>query len=190
MTAIRTIKQNIGATTAGKSLKVAGYARVSRPDQDISLQVEAIRAYCERAGYVLFNVYQDAGISGAEDSRPAFNALVRDMRRVKFNCVMVTKLDRMGRSLKHIVTLFEEFNKLGVHFIATTQNIDTSSSGGKLQMQMLAAFAEFEGNLISERTKDAIADNPKVGKRGKDKKPRKKRGVLRGPIFEIAGVGQ
>lgn len=168
-------------------MKVAGYCRVSRKDQDIEIQNKSITEYCQRNGYEVYQIYKDAGLSGARDSRPAFDELLKDMRLFHFNRIMVTKLDRIGRSLKHIVSLFDEFNKLGVHFIATTQSIDTSSSAGKLQMQLMAAFAEFERNLISERTRDGLVGKANVGKRGPDKHPRKKRGVLRNPIFEIAG---
>ena len=92
---------------------------------------------------------------------------------------MVTKLDRIGRSLQHLLSLFDEFQKKGVNFIAITQNIDTSSSIGKFQLQILGAFAEFERNIISERTKEGLKGVKNVGKRGKDKKARKKRGGLR-----------
>jgi len=92
---------------------------------------------------------------------------------------MVTKLDRVGRSLQHLLNLFDEFNKKGVSFIAATQNIDTSTSGGQLQMQIMGAFAEFERNIISERTKEGLRKATGVGKRGKDKVPRKRRETLR-----------
>ena len=131
--------------------------------------------YCERMNIEIFNTYQDI-ISGTTSSRPAFNKMLQDMREFKFDVIVVTKLDRIGRSLQHLLSLFEEFQKKKIDFIATTQNIDTSNSAGKLQLQIMGAFAEFERNLISERTKEALKDNPNVGKRGKDKKPRKKRG--------------
>ena len=76
------------------------------------------------------------------------------MRQYKFNTVVCTRLDRIGRSLKHLINILEEFENKGISFIATTQNIDTTTSTGKLQMQILGAFAEFERNLISERTKE------------------------------------
>jgi DNA invertase Pin-like site-specific DNA recombinase len=101
------------------------------------------------------------------------------MRHYKFQIIMVTKLDRMGRSLQHLLSLFDEFKRKGIHFIAVTQNIDTSTSGGKLQMQIMGAFAEFERNIISERTKEGLSKATGVGKRGKDKKPRKRRGGLK-----------
>ena len=85
----------------------------------------------------------------------------------------------MGRSLQHLLGLFDEFKNKGVHFVATTQNVDTTTPIGKLQLQILGAFAEFERNLISERTKEGLRMAKNVGKRGKDKKPRKRRGTLR-----------
>jgi DNA invertase Pin-like site-specific DNA recombinase len=164
-------------------MKVAIYTRVSTSEQDPTTQEKICREYCQRFGYEIFRIYTDDGISGIKESRPAFDEMLSDMRLMKFNCIMVTKLDRIGRSLQHILSLFNEFNRKGIHFMATTQNIDTSSAAGKLQMQIIGAFAEFERNIISERTREGIKDKPNVGKRGKDKKPRQKRGVLRKPTF-------
>jgi DNA invertase Pin-like site-specific DNA recombinase len=121
-------------------------------------------------------------VESTKTSRPAFNEMLRDMRLIKFNAIMVTKLDRLGRSLQHLLSLIEEFKNKGVHFIAITQNIDTSSAIGKFQLQVMGAFAEFERNIISERTKEGLKYAKNVGKRGKDKKPRKKRGGLRAPL--------
>jgi DNA invertase Pin-like site-specific DNA recombinase len=163
-------------------MRIGIYCRVSTSGQDPTIQEKICREYCERNGLGVFRVYTDAGVSGLKDSRPAFNELLQDMRQMKFNCIMVTKLDRIGRSLQHILSLFDEFNKLGVHFIACSQNIDTSSAIGKFQLQMLAAFAEFERNIISERTRDGLRFARNVGKRGKDRNPRKKRGVFRKPL--------
>ena len=165
-------------------LKVAIYCRVSTADQHPEKQEQQCGEYCKRMGYTVHKVYTDT-ISGTKDSRPALNDLLKDLRHFKFNAVMVTKLDRLGRSLQHLLSMIEEFKVKGVHFIATTQNIDTSTAGGKLQYQIMGAFAEFERNLISERTKEGLARSPnkhKIGKRGKDKKPRQKRGGLRKPV--------
>ena len=159
-------------------MKTAIYCRVSREDQDADKQEKDCLRYCEHNEVEVYKVYKDV-ISGESTSRPEFNELLKDMRLYRFNTVMVTKLDRMGRSLQHLLSLFDEFQKKKVTFIATTQNIDTSSATGKLQMQMLGAFAEFERTIISERTKDALRYAKNVGKRGKDRKPRKQRGVLR-----------
>lgn len=153
-------------------MKVAIYCRVSTIDQDITIQEKICREYCLRNNHEIYNVYTDNGVSGMKDSRPAFDELLKDMRLYRFNCIMVTKLDRIGRSLRHILSMFDEFKIKGVHFIATSQNIDTSSSIGKFQLQVLGAFAEFERNIISERTKDGLKYAKNVGKRGKDKNPK------------------
>lgn len=169
-------------------MKVAIYARVSTDDQDADKQEAACREACNRQGHEIFGAYKDVS-SGMKTSRPAFDRMLSDMRLWKFDCIMVTKLDRIGRSLQHILALFDEFNSKGVHFIAVTQNIDTSSSIGKFQLQMLGAFAEFERNIISERTKEGLKFKKKMGVRGPDKTPRKKRGRKRTPLFNGGVVG-
>lgn len=162
-------------------MKVAIYCRVSTEDQNALTQEKICRKYCENNNLEVVAVYTDH-ISGTKESRPAFNQLLEHMRNYKFRAIVVTKLDRIGRSLKHLLSLFDEFKRKKVEFIAVTQNIDTTTSVGVFQMQMLGAFAEFERNIISERVKETLANSENrhlVGKRGKDKKPRKKRGVLR-----------
>jgi DNA invertase Pin-like site-specific DNA recombinase len=163
-------------------MKVAIYCRVSTEEQDADKQEQSCLEFCSRSGHEVIKVYKDVS-SGMKTSRPAFDEMLSDMREWKFNCIVVTKLDRIGRSLQHILTLFDEFSRKGVHFIALTQNIDTSSSIGKFQLQMLGAFAEFERNIISERTKEGLKYKKKTGVRGVDKKPRKKRGTKRTPLF-------
>jgi len=165
-------------------MKVAIYARVSTEDQNAEKQEYALREYCKNHSWEVFKVYTDV-ISGASSSRPAFNILLEDLRKNKYNCVMVTKLDRLGRSLQHLLGLLEEFNRRGVHFIASTQNIDSTTATGKLQLQILGAFAEFERNLISERTKEGLKRATGVGKRGKDKIPRKRRGGTKNSLFTV-----
>lgn len=163
-------------------IKVAIYVRVSTEQQNYDIQLDLCKKYAQKQGYGVFRVYSDV-FTGKGSSRPEFNIMIKDMRQYKFNAIIVTKLDRIGRSLKHLLSLFDEFGKKGIHFIATTQNIDTSTSIGKLQMQILGAFAEFERNMISERTKEGLRRAVGVGKRGKDKIQRKKRGVLRNKLF-------
>jgi len=165
-------------------MKVAIYCRVSTEEQFADKQEVSLKEYCEKNGHEVYAVYKDV-CSGMKTSRPAFDQLLNDMRMYKFNCVMVTKLDRVGRSLQHILTIFDEFSKKGVHFIAITQQIDTSSPIGKFQLQMLGAFAEFERNIIAERTKEGMKHAKNVGKRGKDKKLRIKRGGLRKPLVFV-----
>ena len=160
------------------TIKIAIYCRVSTEEQDADKQEFLCREYCKRNNFKIYKVYKDV-ISGSKESRPKFNQLLEDLRHYKFDAIIVTKLDRLGRSLQHLLSLFDEFSNKGIHFIATTQNIDTSSPTGKLQMQIMGAFAEFERNIISERTKEGLRNAVGVGKRGKDKKLRKRRGVLK-----------
>ena len=91
-----------------KEMKVAIYIRVSTEEQNPKIQEDICKQYCERMEYEIFDVYSDV-YSGYTDQRPEFNRLLEDMRAFKFDAVMVTKLDRMGRSLQHLLTLFDEF---------------------------------------------------------------------------------
>ena len=166
-------------------MKVAIYCRVSTEEQDADKQEYICKQYCERNKLEIFKVYKDIGISGSKTSRPEFNQMLIDMRDNNFKCVMVTKLDRIGRSLQHLLSLFDEFNNKGINFIAITQNIDSTTSTGKLQLQIMGAFAEFERNIISERTKEGMMRATGVGKRGKDSKPRKRRGDIKKTLFDI-----
>jgi len=162
-------------------MSVAIYCRVSTEEQFADKQEQACLEFCKRNNLEVYKVYKDI-CSGMKASRHAFDEMLNDMRQYKFNVLMVTKLDRIGRSLQHLLSIFEELRLKGVHFISITQNIDTSSAIGKFQLQMMGAFAEFERNIISERTKEGLKGVEGVGKRGKDKKPRLKRGGLRKPI--------
>lgn len=155
-------------------MKVAIYTRVSTEEQDADKQEYICKEYCERNNWKVYKVYKDIW-SGAKDSRPSFNKLIEDMREFKFQGIVVTKLDRLGRSLQHLLSLIDEFNRKKIKFIAATQNIDTSTSMGNLQLQIMGAFAEYERNIISERTKEGLRRAIGVGKRGKDKTPRKRR---------------
>jgi len=157
--------------------KIAVYTRVSTTEQTTKNQEIVCKEYCKHNNFKVYNVYSDI-ISGSKDSRPAFNKLLEDMRHYKFNIIIVTKLDRIGRSLSHILSMFNEFAKRGVGFIAVTQNIDTTSAAGRLQLHILSAFAEFERNLISERTKEGLRNAKNVGKRGKDKRKRRTAGYF------------
>ena len=160
---------------------VAIYCRVSTDEQNTDSQEKICIESCKRNNYEVYKVYKDV-ISGTKSTRPQFNVLLIEMRNGKFDCIMVTKLDRLGRSLQHLLSMFDEFSSRNVQFIAVTQNIDTTSATGRLQMQIMGAFAEFERNLISERTKEGLKVATGVGKRGKDKLPRKRRGGAKNGI--------
>ena len=98
------------------------------------------------------------------------------MRTGKFDVVVIWKLDRLGRSLQHLLHIVDEFKKYNIDFVCVSQNIDTSTASGNFTFHILGAVAEFERTLISERTKEGLKSAKNVGKRGKDKKPRRKSG--------------
>jgi DNA invertase Pin-like site-specific DNA recombinase len=145
-------------------MKVAIYARVSTEEQHADKQLYMLKEQAKRSNWEICKEYVDI-CSGAKSSRPALNQMLEDMRRYKFQAIAVTKLDRIGRSLQHLLSMFDEMKRKGVHFIAITQNIDTTSAAGNLQMQIMGAFAEFERNLISERTKEGLKRATGIGKR-------------------------
>ena len=156
-------------------MKAAIYARVSKDEQNPQTQVDALKGYAERHEYDIYKVYTDVA-SGAKDSRPALNDLMFDARQKYFDAIIVWKLDRLGRSLKHLINIIEEWQQKGIDLICTTQNIDTTTVTGKLFFHLVGAFAEFERELISERTKEGLKKAQNVGKRGPDKRPRRKSG--------------
>jgi len=152
------------------------YVRVSTDEQNPEHQIDALKKYCFQQDFNVFKVYQDI-VSGTKDSRPALNEMMFDMRKGLFDTIVIYKLDRLGRSLKHLITICEEFHNKNITLVVTTQNIDTSTASGKLLFNILGSVAEFERELISERTKLGQKKNrDKVGKRGKDKKQRRKSG--------------
>ena len=160
------------------TMKCAIYARVSTDEQNPMHQVDELKKYAFNQNYNVHKVYIDE-ISGTKDSRPALNDLMFDARKDLFDVVIVWKLDRLGRSLKHLINVAEEWYKRGIDFVCVSQNIDTTTASGKLTFHILGAVAEFERELISERTKLGQKKAKNIGKRGKDKKVRSKSGYYR-----------
>lgn len=161
---------------------VALYARTSMQDQNSDTQLMALRDYCQKLEYQISGEYVDSGFSGKDDKRPEFERLIADVRTNKVSAVLVYKLDRIGRSLKHLLNLFEEFKARGTEFISLTQNINTSTPEGKMFWQMLGVFAEYERELIVARTMAGLdrarRQNKTLGrpKGKKDGRQRKKSG--------------
>jgi len=122
-----------------------GYARVSTGDQNLDLQTDALKqAGCEV-------VYSDNGVSGVNRDRPELSRLLADLE--SGDHVIVWKLDRLGRSLQHLIQLVDDFGSREIDFTSLTDNIDTSTAGGRLVFHVMGAMAEFERAIISERTK-------------------------------------
>ncbi len=140
-------------------MKVALYARVSTTNkqQDPALQLRELRAYARRRGFKVVEEYVDQA-SGIKERRPGLDALMDDARRRRFDAVLVWKLDRFARSLKHLVNALAEFEALGVAFVSFRDNLDLTTPAGRLMFQIIGAMAEFERSLIVERVRAGIAN--------------------------------
>lgn len=122
-----------------------GYARVSTDDQRLDLQIRSLKAAgCSR-------IYKDHGISGSKMGRPGLDQAIATLE--KGDTIVVWRLDRLGRSLAGLVKTVDDLGKKGIQFQSITESFDTRSSSGMLIFHIMAALAEFERNLISERTK-------------------------------------
>jgi len=126
-----------------------GYARVSTVEQNLDLQLSALRAVgCH-------DVLTDEGISGSDFTRPGLSKLLKRLRTG--DTLTVWRLDRLGRSLFNLIKLVRELEDRGVQFRSLSESIDTGTSGGRLLFHLLAAMAEFERSLVSERTRAGMA---------------------------------
>jgi len=113
-------------------MKVAIYARVSSSEQTTENQLLPLRDYCKRNDYEITKEYVDDGWSGKDNKRPQLENLMHDMRDKRFDCVLVMKIDRVGRSLQHLLSFLQELRNKKVNFISMSENIDTSTSHGEL----------------------------------------------------------
>ena len=136
---------------------LVGYARVSTQEQDLALQLDALRgAGCSK-------VIEEKA-SGAQRERPALQAVLGYMR--EGDTLVVWKLDRLARSLKQLIETVEDFGTRGIGLRSLTEAIDTTTSGGKLVFHIFAALAEFERTLIRERTRAGLAAAAARGRKG------------------------
>jgi len=145
-------------------MKAAIYARVSTFDQEPENQLQELRRYVEARGWT-GTEFVDRGVSGSKENRPALDALLRDAKRRKFDVLVCWRLDRLGRNLRHLVTLLEELQTLGVTFVSLGEGIDCTTPAGKLQLHILAALAEFERGRLRERVMAGLQRARAQGKR-------------------------
>jgi putative DNA-invertase from lambdoid prophage Rac len=145
-------------------MRAAIYARVSTLDQEPENQLEELRRYVQARGWTATE-FVDRGVSGMRESRPALDMLVKDARRRRFDVLVVWRLDRLGRSLRHLILLLEEFNSLGVGFVSLHEGIDATTPAGRLQMHILGAIAEFERERIRERVLAGLQRAKAAGRR-------------------------
>lgn len=129
------------------------------------MQLRELRQFADARGWQIVGEYVDEGVSGSKDSRPELNRLMADAKRRKFDAVLVWKLDRFGRSLRHLVNALAEFESLGIAFVSLTNNLDLTTPSGRLMFQIIGAMSEFERALIQERVKAGIRNAQAKGTR-------------------------
>jgi len=146
-------------------LRVALYARVSTSNgQDPEMQLRELREYAGRRSWEVMREYTDVGVSGSKETRPELNRLMVDAHRCQFDAVLVWKIDRFGRSLKHLVNALADLAAYGVAFVSLRDNLDLSTPSGRLMFQIIGAMAEFERALIQERVKAGLRNSKAKGK--------------------------
>ena len=135
-----------------------GYARVSTLDQNLELQIDALKnAGCER-------IFTEKISGKSKDDRPELNNMFSKLR--EGDTVIVWKLDRLGRSLTNLIDLISELNKHGVHFLSLNDNINTQTATGRFTFNIFASLAEFEREIIRERTKAGLNATRARGRMG------------------------
>ena len=134
-----------------------GYARVSTKDQNLGLQIDALtKAGCEK-------IYQDIA-SGARSERPALNEMIHNLR--PGDVLVIWKLDRLGRSLNHLISLVNDFMEKKIGLQSLHDPIDTTTAQGRLSFNLFASLAEFERDLIRERTQAGLSAARARGRNG------------------------
>ena len=145
-------------------MKVAIYARVSTDDQTTENQVFELKKVANRMGWTITAVYADT-ISGAKAKRPELDKLLKSAMRKEIDVIMAWSVDRLGRSLQHLITLLSDIQSKDVDLYLHQQGIDTTTPSGKMMFQMCGVFAEFERAMIQERVKAGLKRAKEQGKR-------------------------
>jgi DNA invertase Pin-like site-specific DNA recombinase len=156
-----------------KSRRVAIYARVSTSSQTVENQFQELREVAKRNGWQIVAELSDSGISGSKgrDQRPAFDQLLKRSTRREFDLIMVWAIDRLGRSIQHLVGFMNDILAMDVDLYVHQQSIDTSTPSGRMIFSIFSALGEYERELIRERImagqKRARAQGVKIGRPSK-----------------------
>ena len=154
--------------TTNKPL-AAIYIRVSTLDQaregfSLKAQQEALENYAKALGYEVFKIYKDEGKSAKDLKRPEMQQMLKDAEDKKFSAIFIYKLDRFSRSLKDLILTIDKLKEWGIDFVSLQDKIETASATGKLMFHIISAFAEFERNVISDRTIFGMGQKAKEGR--------------------------
>jgi len=144
------------------------YIRVSTQDQaqhgfSLDAQQDALQNYAKALGYEIYKLYRDEGKSAKDLNRPEMINLLKDAEAKKFQAIFIYKLDRFSRSLKDLILTIDKLKELNIDFISLQDKIETASASGKLMFQIIGAFAEFERNIIGDRTKFGMEKKAREG---------------------------
>ncbi len=145
-------------------LKAAIYARVSTDKQDVAMQLRELRQYVKKRKWKIYEEFVDRGYTGSNIKRPAFQEMMSAAHKRRFDVLLVWKLDRMSRSMKDLVSTLDQLGKVGVDFVSFSNDMDTTTSTGKLVFHVLGAVAEFERDIIRERVKAGLEHARAKGK--------------------------
>jgi len=144
------------------------YVRVSTQDQaqhgfSLDAQQDNLQNYAKALGYEIFKIYRDEGKSAKDLKRPEMQQMLEDAKNKKFSAIFIYKLDRFSRSLKDLILTIDYLKELGIDFVSLQDKIETASASGKLMFHIISAFAEFERNIIGDRTKFGMERKAKEG---------------------------
>jgi DNA invertase Pin-like site-specific DNA recombinase len=147
--------------------KTAIYMRVSTSLQTTDNQLVALQDYATRMNYEITSIYKDEGISGIKNKsqRPALNEMMKDVVKGKFSQILIYDISRLGRSLKDLVNILNDFNQSKVRLIFIQNGIDTSNSTGQMMFQLLGVFAEWERQTIVDRVNAGLVRARQAGKK-------------------------
>ena len=136
-----------------KQPKVAIYARVSTDEQSVDAQLRDLREYAENRGWKGVQEFTDEGVSGAKDSRPAWNELWDAIQKNRIKVLVVHALDRLGRSLPHLVKIISTLTEKNITLVSFRENIDLGTASGRMIAGIFSVLADYELSIISERTR-------------------------------------
>ena len=145
--------------------RIAIYARVSTDRQSTESQLSTLREYIKKREWNLFKEYIDEGFTGSNTKRPAFNEMMADAKKRRFDVLLVYKLDRLSRSLKDLIITLDDLKSTGIDFVSYDNSLDTTTPTGRLIFHVVGSVAEFEREIIKERVKTGLENARRKGKR-------------------------
>ena len=175
--------------------RVAFYARVSTDGQTVQNQLDELAEVAKRSGWQVVATFADRGISGTKgrEGRPEFDKLLKAVTRREIDMVVAWSVDRLGRSLQHLIPFLSDLQAKGVDLFLLQQGLDTSTPSGRAMFQMLGVFAEFEAAMIRERVRAGVARAKRRGTKsgrpiGRPKLDGKREAAVRAALTSGTGI--